>query len=529
MIVHRESKSLLLKLRPEPYNVLTTILPAHTRSIDYAGHNLAVPHNLKVTKILRNMGIKAPSPMRYFYTWPRPQRFAHVFEHQYETADFLTMNAKCFVLNEMGTSKTASTCWAADYLMNMGEIQRVLIVAPLSILEMVWLNELFDTCMHRTALLLHGDAEKRRMLFDKPADFYIINPEGLAIISKQLAVRKDIDLVIVDEAADYRNAGTAKYEMLQKVTKNRRLWMLTGAPCPQAPTDAWALARLVDKSRVPEYFSTFKKQVMNQVSTYRWIPKPGSHEIAFQALQPAIRFRKADCVDLPPLTITSRACEMTDEQTKAYDAMKTHLVAEAAAGQKVSAVNAADKIAKLRQILLGSIKTGDDTYVDIDHSKRFKVLTDCIDQAAAKILVIAPFKGIARCLTGEINAWHDGRKDGRRCALVNGDVTPAERNRIFQDFRDDPDLTELVCHPNVMSHGLTLTQADMLIMYGPINSNDRAAQVEARINRPGQTRSMTIVKIVANALERSIYAVVEGRADVQASMLALYNQELGLT
>jgi SNF2 family DNA or RNA helicase len=525
MIVHKESKSLLLKLRPEPLSTLQTILPPHmTRAIDYEGHNVAVPHNLKLTKILRNMGVKAPHPMRYHYAWPRPPRFDKVMEHQYITADFATMYPRLFVLNEMGTSKTASVIWSADYLMEVGELKRVLVVAPLSVLD-VWTAELFDVVMHRKALVIYGDAEKRRKLFDTPADFYIINPEGLEIIASQLAKRKDIDLVIVDEAADYRNAQTNKYEMLEKITKNRKLWMLTGAPCPQAPTDAWALARLVDKSRVPEYFSQFRSQTMQKLTQYKWIPQVGGYEKAYQALQPAIRFKKKDCTDLPPVTVTYRKVELTSDQIKAYEAMKTHLVAEAAAGHVVTAANAADKIAKLRQILLGAIKDGEQ-YIEINHKKRFDELCNCIDQAKAKTLVIAPYKGIARCLVPELNAWHDKRQDGQRCMLVNGDVSINERNRIFQDFRDDPALNELVCHPAVMSHGLTLVQADMMVFFGPINSNDRAAQVEARIDRPGQVNHTTIVKLFANQLEKNIYLVNEGRAIGQASMLDLYNAEI---
>ena len=76
--------------------------------IDHAGHNLAVRHDLETVKVLRNMAIKAPSPIRYQYHWPRPARFAHVFEHQYATADFLTLHPRCFVLNQMGTAKFAS-------------------------------------------------------------------------------------------------------------------------------------------------------------------------------------------------------------------------------------------------------------------------------------------------------------------------------------------------------------------------------------------------------------------------------------
>jgi SNF2 family DNA or RNA helicase len=497
--------------------------------VDYEGHNVAVPHNLKVTKILRNMGIKAPSPIRYYYDFPRPARFKDVFDHQIETAEFCTVHSRLFVLNEMGTSKTASACWAADYLMATKVIKKVLIVSPLSTLEMVWQTELFDVCMHRTAVVLHGTADQRKTKLAADCDFYIINPDGLKIIAADLAKRKDIDLIIVDEAADYRNAQTGRYEVLEKAAKNRRLWLLTGAPCPNAPTDAWALAKLVDKSRVPEYFTSFKRLTMAQISTYKWVPKPGSHAIAYQAMQPAIRFKKADCLTLPPVTFTSRACTMSKEQDEMYQEMKNHLVAEAKSGAVLSAANAADKISKLRQIMCGAIKVGDgDDYEVIPHEPRFKVLTESIKQASAKVLIIVPFKGIARVLQEELDEWHNANGDGQYSKLVNGDVSLNDRSRIFQDFRDDPNLNELVCHPKVMSHGLTLTQADMVIFYAPIYSNDQSMQVMDRINRPGQTKKMTILKIVMNSLEQGVYAMVEGKRDGLLDILSLYKNELGI-
>ncbi len=528
MFVHKESKSLLLRLRPEKLTALQQIFPNHSKLVDYDGHNLALPHNLKVVKILRNMGIKAPSPIRYFYDWPRPARFTKVFDHQYATADFLTLHNRCFVLNEMGAMKTSSMLWAADYLMKMGKVKRVLIVAPLSTLEQVWLNEIFDVCMHRTALVLHSTAEKRKELLSRQVDFYIINQDGLAIVAKEVMARKDIDLIIVDEAANYRSGQTGRYEVLKKVSANKKLWLATGAPCPNAPTDAWSLARLVDPTRVPEYFTQFKRKTMNQVSTYKWIPKPGSHADAYAAMQPAIRFKKSECVDLPPVTYTNRACDLTIEQQHAYTQMKNYLVTEAQAHQ-ITAVNAADKIGKLRQILCGAVKQpGTDAYVVLPHAPRLKVLMEAIEQAAAKVLVIVPFKGIVYELKREVQAHHDKEGDGKTCEVVNGDVSINERNRIFQSFRDDPSLNELICHPAVMSHGLNMTQADMVIFYAPIYSNDQSMQVMDRINRPGQTRSMTILRIVANNLEREIYAMVEGKRESQESMLSLYKKELQL-
>lgn len=527
MIVHTPSKSLLLKVKPQTMATLQQIFPAHHRLIDHEGHNIALPHKLNVVKILRNMGIKAPSPIRHHYHWPRPARFEKVFDHQYATAEFLTLHNKCFVLNEMGTSKTASTLWAVDYLMQINRVKKVLIVSPLSTLEQVWRNEIFDVCMHRSAVILHGTADRRRERLAMDVDIYIINHSGLKILARDIIARKDIDLVVVDEASVYRNADTDQYKVLKQVVAAKKLWLLTGAPCPNAPTDAWALARLVDPTRVPPYFSQFKKQTMNQVSTYKWVPKVGSHEIAYAALQPAIRFKKADCLTLPPVTFTSRGCDISPEQKKAYDQMKTHLVTEAKT-HNITAANAADKISKLRQILCGAIKDGDGNYLHYDHAPRLKVLQEVIEQSAAKVLVIVPFKGIVYTLKDELQAWHDTKQDGRRVELVNGDVSLTERNRIFQDFRDDPNLSELVCHPAVMSHGLNMTQADTVVFYAPIYSNDQSGQVMDRINRPGQTRKMTIVRIVANQMEQGIYANLEGKRITQESMLELYRRELGL-
>ncbi|HLF66054.1 MAG TPA: DEAD/DEAH box helicase [Gammaproteobacteria bacterium] len=528
MIIHKESKSLLLKVRPEPLAAIRQIFPDHSKLIDYEGHNIALPHTLKVVKILRNMGIKAPSPIRYYYDWPRPARFQTVFNHQYATADFLTLHNRCFVLNTMGTAKSASCLWAVDYLMRQKIVKRCIIVAPLSTLEMVWLNEIFDVCMHRSALVLHANADKRKELLAREVDFYIINHDGLKILGKEIAARKDINLMIIDEVAAYRNAETDRYKTLVKTVSDKMLWGLSGTPCPNAPTDAWALARLVDPSRVPAYFTQFKRKTMNQISQYKWVPKPGSNIEAFNALQPAIRFKKSDCLDLPSMTFESRQCTLSPEQEKAYKQMKNHLVAEAAT-QQISAVNAADKIGKLRQILCGAVKNTDSgDYVILPHAPRLKVLLEAIEEAEAKVLIIVPFKGILQALRDEVMEYHTKNGDGKYCEVINGDVSIGERNRIFQAFRDDPNLNELICHPKVMAHGLNLTQADMLIFYAPIYSNEESEQVMERLARPGQTRKMTCIRISSGALETAIYNMVADKQSSQESILNLYKKELQL-
>jgi SNF2 family DNA or RNA helicase len=492
-------------------------LPGVVETVTWRGHNLAIEHTVESTKVLRNLGINVPSPIRYKYNWPG--RYTP-FTHQVDTSEFLTLHRKCLVLSEMGTAKTASALWAADYLMIEQQVRKVLIVAPLSTLERVWRDEVFNIIMHRTAVILHGNAERRLELLDSGADFYIINYEGLEIIRTALVKRNDIDLIIVDEAAAYRNAQNERYKTLEKVIEPRhRLWLMTGTPCPNAPTDAWGLARLIDKTKVPQYFTTWKRNTMQQVSTYKWRPRAGSNDMVYEALQPAIRFAKKDCLDLPPVTYESREVEITPEQMKAFRKMKQFMATEAA-GHQIDAVNAADQINKLRQILLGVVKDPDtDEYAVLPYQPRLKVLLECIEQASAKVIVVVPFKGI-------IQSLHENVSKHYTCEVVNGDVPPTRRNKIWSRFKNEKDPHTVLCHPQVMAHGLNLTEADMLVFYGPIYSNEQSQQVMERINRPGQTRPMTIIRMGGNALEWEIYKVVESRKVSQETILDLYKQVL---
>jgi SNF2 family DNA or RNA helicase len=515
VIVHAESHSLLLRSK-DPARIKQFI--TKHRDIDYEGHNIAVRHGLDEVRVLRNLGVNAPPPILHYYDWPCPAGRTP-FAHQKQTAAFATLHPRCFILNEPGTAKTAAVLWAADYLMKIGAVRKVLIAAPLSTLDLVWKQEIFDHLMHRTAAVLHGSRQKRLDLLAKPFDFYIVNHHGIEIVRQDILGRSDIDLIIVDECAEYRNASTDMYEYLCRVIGKRRLWMVTGTPCPQAPTDAWSQARLVNKSRVPEYFSQWKRQTMMQLTTHKWVPLAGSHEMAYEVLQPGIRFKKKDCLDLPPVLYEKRSVELSKAQKQAYTQMRNEMILMGD-GHTITAVNAADRIGKLRQILCGAVKDkGTGNYIEIDHKPRVEVLLDTIRQAAAKVIVIVPFKGIIALLQRDLEKHYS-------CAVINGDVSKTRRDEIITCFKREADPHALLCHPKVMAHGLNLTEADMTIFYAPIYSNNDDQQVIERFNRPGQTRKMTIVQLGAMPLEWGIYQQVNQSKITQENILSLYRNEV---
>ena len=512
MIFHEPTQTLLARV-PDPFAVRELL--RKSRIVDHPKFNLAVNYTPDAAQVMRNIGLDVPAPIHLQYKWPGKYK---PFAHQRVMSEFLSQHHRAFNLSEMGTGKSASTLWAADWLMTRKRVRKALILAPLSTLERVWLNDIFDVLMHRVASVVYGTREQRLAALEVPADFYIMNHDGVTIppVAEAINRRPDIDLVVVDEASMFRNHDTKKFKALVKMLRqDQRLWLLTGTPCPNAPTDAWALAKLVSPGRVPSFFGSFKRQTMTQVSQFKWVARTDAYNTAYAAMQPAVRFKKSECLDLPPVTSRDWQSEISAEQRAAYNKMRTVMQADAANTQ-ITAVNAADKINKLRQILCGVVKdptTG--AYLPLPHAERTQVLVQAILSASAKVLVIVPFKGIIQHLEGEV-AKH------KSVAVLNGDVSPRMRNKIIAEFKSQPDPHVLLCHPKVMAHGLNLTEADTLIFYAPIYSNDESMQVVERFNRAGQTRKMTIIRIGAHPLEWEIYRMVDNKQLTQNNILKLY-------
>src|SRR6185312_2851837 len=210
------------------------------------GHNIALHWTLDSARLLNNIGVPAPSPIKSFYRFPRPPHY-EMLDHQVDMASFHTIHDKLFNLSDPGAGKTAASLWAADYLMELGVIKRALVLCPLSSTKLTWASDIFDILPHRTCTVVTGTPERKRKNLSLPVDFYIMNHDGIDVEYLAIEIRKraDIGLVIFDEADCLINANTDKYRFLQWVMETKqKLWLITGTPTPNEPTDAWALSKL---------------------------------------------------------------------------------------------------------------------------------------------------------------------------------------------------------------------------------------------------------------------------------------------
>jgi SNF2 family DNA or RNA helicase len=457
-----------------------------------------------------------PSPMLRDYDWPGIYK---PFSHQKDTASFLSLRHRAFCFNEAGTGKTSSTIWAADYLMKLGLIKRVLVICPLSIMYSAWQADLFNTAMHRTVAVAHGSREKRVKIIEADYEFVIINYDGVPIVADKIA-ESGFDLIIVDEANAYKSATTQRWKTLAKLIKpSTRLWMMTGTPASQSPMDAFGLAKMVSPERIPKFATGWKSHVMYQVTRFKWLPKPDAKGKIYYALQPAIRFTKQECLDLPDVTYQTRNIPMTPNTAKYYKRLKDEFLIEAA-GEQISAVNAASRMSKLLQISGGAVYTDKQDVIEFDISPRLGELKDVIDETSNKVIVFVPYLHTIDLVAGFL------RTNGFSVEVIKGDVSARDRAEIIKRFQMQADPRVLVIQPQSASHGVTLTAADTVVFWSPVMSVETYLQCVARIDRVGQKNKMTVVHLQGSDVERRVYEMLQGKVDSHLKLVDLYKQEL---
>jgi len=504
-----DNKALLLKVR-DP-NRITTVIP---KSRILNDGRVLVKWGLDEAQVLKNLRYKdVPSPIRAHYNWPGLYK---PFAHQRTTAEFLTLHRRAFCFNEQGTGKTGSVIWAADYLMNIGVIKRVLVLCPLSIMQSAWQNDLFRFAMHRTTAIAHSySREKRIKAVQSDAEFVICNFDGLGII-RDAVFEENFDLIVIDEANAYKTVSTTRWKTLNSIIRPKTwLWMLTGTPASQSPTDAYGLARLINPQGVPRFYGSFRDMVMYKLTQFKWVPKPNSEKTVHTVLQPAIRFTKDECLDLPDMTYTTRDIPLTAQQEKYYEAIRKDMLV-VAAGEEITTVNAAANLNKLLQLSCGAVYSDSGEVVAFDASNRINALKEVIDEASHKVLIFVPYRHAIEIVTEEL------KKSGYTAEIINGSVSAGNRTDIFARFQNDKNPQVLVIQPQSAAHGVTLTAANVVVWFSPITSVETYLQANARVHRAGKHNPCTVVHLQGSPVEKKMYKMLQGKVDIHTKMIDLY-------
>jgi SNF2 family DNA or RNA helicase len=195
-------------------------------------------------------------------------------------------------------------------------------------------------------------------------------------------------------------------------------------------------------------------------------------------------------------------------------------MAAQAAGETISAVNAAVGLQKLLQVSCGAVYTDDKATVELDISERFNVLREVIDGTDNKVLVFVPYTNTLELLQDKLLAKN------YTVDTIYGKVSANKRADIIKRFQEQAEPKVLIIQPQAASHGITLHAADTIVWWGPIMSYETYVQANARIHRAGQKNKCLVVRLQGSPVEQKRYKALDTCEDTNESLLEMFEEVL---
>lgn len=471
-----------------------------------------VPDNDDSARLLGNMKVDIIPPIRRYYDWSNFKPW----DCQYATASLLSISPRCYVLNDLGTGKTLSSLWAADWLIQTKQVRKVVVACPLSTMTIVWLKEILLYLPHLSAAVIHGTKKKRQKLLEEEHDVYIVNHDGVKVVNDELRKLPGLDLVIIDELASFRTKRTDKWKAMNALVQGRKyVWGLTGKPTPGGPTDAYAQCKLLTPNSVPKYFGQWRDMTETKITQFKYLPKPDAMETVFRAMQPSIRRELDEQHDIPPVNYITREVTLEADLTAAYRKMVKTLKIEHEQGT-ITAHNAGVKMFKLLQLAAGFAYSDDGHAINIGGAKRLEEIEALVEQTDYKVLIFCPF----RHLTDTV---HKRLSKRWKLGIVDGRVSVKERNKAFNELQHGG-AKGIVAHPRAMAHGVNLPAANLIVWVTPYPSLETVDQANARMRRPGQKHKMINATLFGTPVEKHIMNLLNNRGKMQDVLLNMFKE-----
>ena len=452
---------------------------------------------------------------------------ANPYEHQIKAFGFVCglfgiFNAPYYsrgaaLLMEMGCGKTITSIAVAGALYQFGKINRILIVAPLSILG-VWDEEFekFADFPYTLTVLKGSSSKKKEQLeevSDKGLQIVVVNYESAWRLEREL-LRFNADLIVADEGHKIKSAQTSVSKSMHVLgDKARYRMLLTGTLITNKEIDVFSQYRFINSDIFGTSFYAFRNRYFDMLGYGNHTPvfrKYLREDFLKKMHSVAYRVTKAECLDLPEITEEVRTVELEPKAMKLYSNLEKESYTQMA-GSEVSAVNVLTRLLRLSQITGGHLTDdeGDDNAVS---TAKLDALSDIVDSAVAegkKLIVMARF-------IPELNDIQELlEKKGVGYAVVRGGVKnrDEEIRRIF------------VGQIAAAGLGITLTAASTMVFYSLDYSMSNFEQAKARIHRVSQKENCLYIYLIAkNTVDRKVFRSLRNKVDLAKLLVDDYRK-----
>jgi len=439
---------------------------------------------------------------------------------------------------EMGTGKSKILIDNFAMLYDKGEIDGVLVVAPKGVYKnwqrkevpehlpehivadiVVWSPNHTKKQLEHLEIALKDDDNLKVLIMNVEA---FSTDKGVEFAKQFLRKRKVF--MAVDESTTIKNRSAKRTKNIVNVgglAKYRRI--ATGSPITKTPMDLYSQCDFLDPhllgfgsffSFQARYCKMWRRSVgthsFNQVVGYQNLEELTNNLDRF-----SYRILKKDCLDLPEKIYIKRLVELTPEQRRVYDQLKTIALAVLEQGV-VTAANALTQILRLQQVCSGFLKTDDGKFETIP-SNKLNELMEALEEVDGKVIIWANYThdiyAIAKAIQKE---YGEGT-----VRMYFGETKAEDRQQIVEDFQDPNNAVRFfVGQPRTGGYGLTLTEAKTVIYYSNSYDLEVRLQSEDRAHRIGQKNNVTYIDIVTEGtVDEKILSALRDKIDIASTVL----------
>jgi SNF2 family DNA or RNA helicase len=426
------------------------------------------------------------------------------FEHQRVMATVAAELDGCAFLAEMGTAKTRSAVEALQFHVGRGAIDVALVLCPARVMG-TWEREIQNWGDGTTLrpVMLAGSIDSRVKLVrgligeDVRGVVLILNYEAMPhkrmVDALDALFRAQRCALLCDEMHRVKNAQAKTTKGTMRLAHRAR-WRLglTGTLYTNGLEDVWSQWYVVDLGlEFGPNLVQFRRQWMREsFDGFGWDARPGSEiEVGKRLRKRGVRYRKDECLDLPPKVYQVQHVELSAEQKKAYSQMEEELIAEIGEGDDAWVSRASitlTKFLRLSQITSGHLHAPDGSTHRFKPNPKLDALLEILRETEDQVLVWAWFREDVRMIL-------DALRDMNVGSLAGDDY-----QNVMDRFQRG-ELRVVVGNPASGGLGLTLTAASTAIYYSQGFGLEVRSQSEDRCHRAGSERhrSVTYIDLIA--------------------------------
>jgi SNF2 family DNA or RNA helicase len=407
--------------------------------------------------------------------------------------------------DDMGLGKTVQTL---AMLLHRAQQGPAMVVCPVSVVS-GWANEAARFAPTLQVKIFASAVNRKELLQSLEPGDLLITSYGLLQSENELLSEPSFATVVLDEAHAIKNYATKTSKATMQLKADFRV-ALTGTPIQNHMGEIWNIFNFINPGllgSLQRFNETFIKPDDEK-----------AHKYLKKLIAPFIlrRTKTAVLEELPPKTEIVKKIQLSGEEQAFYEALRRQAIeklnsSDANSGAKHIQVLA--EITKLRQASCHPQLI--DANIQIASSKlsTFLEIVSELRENKHRALVFSQFVSHLSIVRKSLD------KEGVSYQYLDGSSSAAEREQSVKRFQSGEGELFLISL-KAGGLGLTLTAADFVIHLDPWWNPAVEDQASDRAHRIGQTRPVTIYRLVAeNTIEEKIIQLHHTKRDLAESLL----------